>query len=284
MRYRPVLPAAAGFLAAVHVVGIGTGVPLLRQAEVAALLLLAAYALTARAPFPVWAVPLALTVLVIDAVATMPVAERQDRQMMKPGPVDATVEFVTGLRLSWAALVVVLVLMLTVRRREARPGRGVLVGAGLAVALVTGHTAVRLVGIHLTLREAERLGPGTAGPSGVDLARLVPAVLAPLALVVGALVLVALLAGHRRRLAAGGAALLALVALTQLDGVLGTVWLPLHTLERGYLFSFTFHSGGSFAAPGVAVAVAAELTAYLLLVVGLCASREQRAEAVGPVR
>ncbi|WP_196222457.1 hypothetical protein [Micromonospora sp. CP22] len=58
MRYRPILPAAAGALAAVHVLGILTGVPLLRQAEVAALLLLLAYALTARLPVrPAWRLP-----------------------------------------------------------------------------------------------------------------------------------------------------------------------------------------------------------------------------------
>ncbi|GIJ19605.1 hypothetical protein [Micromonospora lutea] len=267
MRYRPILPTAAGALAAVHVVGILTGVPLLRQAEVAALLLLVVYALTARPRSRPWVVPLALTVLVVDAFATMPPAGTGRLQVLRSGPADLTLGFLTGLRMSWAALAFVLVLLVAMRWREARPNRLVLTGATLAAALVAGYAVLRLVEVHLAVREAQRVHPGYGGPTGVE---VTAAVLAPLVVAFGTIVLAVLLAGCRRRLAASGAALLALVALSQLDAALAPLPLPSY-VDRGALFTSAFHANTSVPAPGPAVAAAIELAAYLLLVVGLCA-------------
>ncbi|GIJ08763.1 hypothetical protein ACFFMR_01610 [Micromonospora andamanensis] len=269
MRYRPILPAAAGALAVVHVAGILTAVSLLRQAELAALLLLSVYALTARPPARPWAVPVALTALVADAWATMP-AESADRgwQVLRPGAADPTLGFVTGLRLSWAALVFVLVLLLTVRWREARPSRPALAGTVLAAVLVTGYAAVRLVEIQRAVRDAQP-----------DLA-VTAAVLAPLTLALGALVLAALLTGRRQRLAAGGATLLALVALTYLDAALALTQLPSY-LERGTVFTAAFQGTERLPALGPAVVAAVELSAYLLLVVGVSA---RQAVPAGPGR
>ncbi|NGM12205.1 hypothetical protein ENC19_05665 [Verrucosispora sp. CWR15] len=278
MRYRPILPAAAGALAAAHVLGILTGVPLLRQAEVAALLLLAAYALTARSPDLPWALPVALTVLVVDAWITMP-AEPADRewQVLRPGAVDPTLGFVTGLRLSWAALFLVLILLLTGRWRDARPGRFALAGAVLAATLVVGYAAVRLVEIHFAVRATQSPGPGDTGPSGVA---TVGAMLAPLALAVGAVVLAALLAGRRHRIAAGGAVLLVLVAVTHLDAALASLSLP-SAAGPGVLLTAAFRANASLPASGPAVFAAVELAAYLLLVVGLLGRHSKRAEPVG---
>ncbi|MFF5215627.1 hypothetical protein [Micromonospora sp. NPDC000442] len=278
MRYRPILPAAAGALAAVHVLGILTGVPLLRQAEVAALLLLLAYALTVRPPGRPWAVPMALTVLVVEAWTTMP-ADPADRkwQVLRPGAVDPTLGFVTGLRLSWAPLVLVLILLWSTRWRDARPGRPALAGAVLAATLVAAYAVVQLVEIHLAVRAAQRLSPGSGGPSDVEVAA---AMLAPLALAFGALVLTALLTGRRHLLAAGGAVLLVLVALTHLDAALASLSLPPYT-ARGALLTAAFHANASLPAAGPAVLLAVELAAYLLLVVGLVARHEQRVEPAG---
>ncbi|MBQ1025946.1 hypothetical protein [Micromonospora sp. C95] len=277
MRYRPILPVLAGALAAVHVLGILTGVPLLRQAEVAALLLLTAYALTARRPGRSWALPVALTALVVEAWIMMP-ADPADRgwQVLRPGAVDPTLGFVTGLRLSWAALLLVLILLLTGLRRDARPGRFALAGAVLAATLVVGYAAVRLAEIHFAVSESGRSGPGDTSPSG---AAAVGAMLAPLALAVGALVLAVLLAGRRRRVAAGGAVLLALVALTHLDTALTALALPRYA-ERGVLLSAAFQANASLPASGPAVFAAVELAAYLLLVVGLVGRHPPRVEPV----
>ncbi|WBB88666.1 hypothetical protein [Verrucosispora sp. WMMC514] len=277
MRYRPILPVAAGALAAVHVLNILTGVPLLRQAEVAALLLLAAYALTARPPDLPWALPVAFAVPVVDAWITMP-AEPADRgwQVLRTDAVDPTLGFVTGLRLSWAALLLVLILLLTGRWRDARPGRSALTGAVLAATLVVGYAAVRLAEIHFAVRATQRASPGDTGPSAVA---TVGAVLAPLVLAVGALVLAALLAGRRHRIAASGAVLLVLVAVTHLDVALDALSLP-SAAGQGVLLTAVYQANASLPASGPAVLAAVEVAAYLLLVVGLVGRHPGRAEPV----
>ncbi|RKN46315.1 hypothetical protein [Micromonospora endolithica] len=57
MRLRPLLLAAAAGLAAAHVLGILAGDPLLRYAEILALLLLLGHALLGELPAPRWVVP-----------------------------------------------------------------------------------------------------------------------------------------------------------------------------------------------------------------------------------
>ncbi|GIJ77382.1 hypothetical protein SAMN05443287_105264 [Micromonospora phaseoli] len=276
MRYRPILPAAAGTLAVVHVVGILTGLPLLREAEVAALLLLSAYALTARPSPRPWGVPVALAVLVVDAWITMQADPAvRSWQVLRPGSVDLTTGFATGLRLTWACLVLVLVLVVTERRHAARPGLRVIGGAVLAAVLVSGYAVARLLDVHLAAWEPS--GADSGGPSWMEtIAAAGLAVLAPLALAFGAIVLAALLAGGGRRFAAGGAALLALVALPHLDAALAP--LPLPYAERGTPFTAAFQATALLPAPGPAAVTAVELAALLLLVVGLCARHAERAE------
>ncbi|MTK01332.1 hypothetical protein [Micromonospora sp. CP22] len=101
--------------------------------------------------------------------------------------------------------------------------------------------------------------------------------LVPLALAFGSLVLTALLAEHRHRLAAGAAVLLVPVALTYLDIALESLTLPPYA-GRGVLVTAASHAAASLPAVGPAVLAGAELVAYLLLVVGLVGRYPQRAE------
>ncbi|MBQ1053009.1 hypothetical protein KBX50_31735 [Micromonospora sp. C51] len=313
MRYRAILPTAAGILATVHVLGTFTGVALLRQAEVLALLLLAAYALTglraglgpemsagtpdnpalpgespmpsAASGMPVshWGVPVALTALVVDAWITMPTAGPGHWAFIEAGRPDPTQEVIAALVANWAALAFVMALVLTVwlgPGRAVRLGRPVRVAAVLAGVLVTGYAAAHLIGTHLELAEARRQRPGLGDDSGEQIVATGTAALVPLALALGAIVLVVLLHAQRRRLATSGAVLLVLLALTRIDVVFDSLPLPLHLMGRGSLFTAASQPAPGLAAPEPAVVVALELAAYLLLVVGLRARRPQRA---GPV-
>ncbi|MFY1574457.1 hypothetical protein ACN26Z_06165 [Verrucosispora sp. WMMD703] len=313
MRYRAILPTAAGILATVHVLGTLTGVALLRQAEVLALLLLAAYALTGlraglgpemsadapdnpalpgESPMPSAAfgmpvshfgVAVALAALVVDAWITMPTAGPGHWAFMEAGRPDPFQEVIAALVANWAALAFVMVLVLTVLlgpNRPVRLGRPVRVAAVLAGVLVTGYAAARLIGVHLELAAARRQRPGLGDDSGERIVATGVAALVPLALALGAIVLVVLLHAQRRRLATSGAVLLVLIALTRIDVVCDSLPLPLHLLGRGSLFTAASQAAPGLDAPGPAVVVALELAAYLLLVVGLRARRPQRA---GPV-
>ncbi|WBB56513.1 hypothetical protein [Verrucosispora sp. WMMD573] len=313
MRYRAILPTAAGILAAVHVLGTVTGVALLRQAEVLALLLLAAYALTGlragldpemsagapdspalpgKSPMPSaasrmrvshWGMPVALAALVVDAWIAMPTAGPGHWAFMVAGRPDPTEEVIAALVANWAALVFVVVLALTVRLGSNRPvrlGRPVRVAAVLAGVLVTGYATARLIGAHLELAEARRQRPGLGDDSGEQIVATGVAASLPLALALGAIVLVVLLYEQRRRLATSGAVLLVLVALTRIDVVYGALPVPLDLMSRGSLFTAAADPAPGLAAPRPAALVALELAAYLLLVLGLRARRPQRA---GPV-
>ncbi|GIJ28630.1 hypothetical protein Vqi01_37920 [Micromonospora qiuiae] len=274
MRFRSLLLSAAGTLAAAHVVGVLTDAPILRQAEVAALVLLLAYALLAGPPSPRWAVPVALAVLVVDAVRTMPPdpAPGYHWQVFRYEPLDLSGEFRAGLELTWAALVFVLVLALMAWRCAGRtsaaanaggPSRRVQVGAVLAGGLVVSYAAIRLLHRH---RNARPSWAGGLSDTELDAAVLVP----PLALVLGAIALAAMLIGQGRRLAACGAGLLALAAMFHLDAAmaLGPRWLSSYPADPGVVFTEVFVFTPTLATVP-ALTSAAELAGYLLVVAGL---------------
>ncbi len=156
MRLRPLLLSAAGAVAAAHVGGVLMAAPILRQAEVLALVLLLAYALLAGLPSPRWAMPVALAALVVDAVRTMPPdpADRRFWYVIRPGPPsDLTGELHEGLDLAWAALLVVLVLTLVAGRHAGRPSRRVLVGTALVAATVVGYVLLGMAEVHFATRD-----------------------------------------------------------------------------------------------------------------------------------
>ncbi|NLU79351.1 hypothetical protein HCA58_13360 [Micromonospora sp. HNM0581] len=297
MRYRTMLPAAAGILAVVHVVGIFVDEPLLPQAEMLALLLLAAYALSAgytpvipappavsstpdlAVPVVRWVVPVALTTLMVDAWHSMPIADARRLAFLAVDPPDPALVVTAEVRENWAGMVFVSMLALTARLGGGRPGRPATVGMVLAAVLVTGYAFVRSVAEYTEVWELRRQHPGVDGDSLARIAATGVAGLLPLALALGAIVLVALLLAHRLRLAAGGAVLLVLVALIRVDAVIGSPPQPPHLIDRGGVFTAATQTVPGFAAHGPAMVAALELAAYLLLVVGLYAGRTGRSPA-----
>ncbi|PZF93254.1 hypothetical protein C1I93_18130 [Micromonospora endophytica] len=273
------LLVAAGALGVAHVVGVLTDAPILRQAEVFALALLLAYALFAGLPSPRWAVPAGLAVLIFDAVRTMP-SGRVDYgwQVFRYEPLELSGRLRDGLELTWAALVVVLVLALVARRHAGRPSRWALVGAVLTGGLVLGYLAVRVA--H-GLRKARPAWAGDGGRS--DSIEFVTAALTPpLVLALGAIALATMLVGQGRRLAACGAGLLALAAMFHLDTAmaLGPQRLSAYPVDPGVVFTQVFTFTPTLAtAP--ALTSAAELAGCLLLVVGLCGGRPERTGSAG---
>ncbi len=107
--------------------------------------------------------------------------------------------------------------------------------------------------------------------------------LAPLALTLGTIVLAALLVGRGRRLAAGGAGLLAFAALFHLDMALASHTPSSYWGQPGSLFSGAF-TGTPSLATVPALTSAAELAGYLLLVAGLRVAAVERAQPGGPNR
>ncbi|MFD4208013.1 hypothetical protein ACFWRG_18730 [Micromonospora tulbaghiae] len=121
------------------------------------------------------------------------------------------------------------------------------------------------------------------GGPGYDQAEVVPAlvlaVLPPLALALAALVLAVLLAGRGRRLAATGAALLAVLALPLLDAGIEALRLP-DSADTALFAWYAITPTAAVPQPMAALTVAVELTAYLLLVTGL--TRSHRAAVPAP--
>ncbi|SCL23534.1 hypothetical protein GA0074692_1598 [Micromonospora pallida] len=285
---KPLLTAAAT-CAALHAVGILVAEPVWRYAEVLSLGLLLAYAVVSGLPTPRWAVPTALTLLLVDAFLTLPAdptADRSDWQFLAPGPtgVDTWSGFASGLTLCWAPLTAVAVLLLAWRhvgwhRRTAAV-------AAVVAALVTGYAIVRVVDVWLVARSESR--PSAFGVDAADPVIAVPlAVLPPLALGLSALALATVLAGHGRWLASAGAMVLVLVALPHLDASIGAVPRPLYAGEAFVEFAWqTIPPSRSMPQPVPALTAAVELTSYLLLVAGLTGfrrpARTVAAEAAGP--
>ncbi|MFF0718515.1 hypothetical protein [Micromonospora sp. NPDC003816] len=275
MRPRWILPAGAAVLVVLHVLGLLAAVPIFRPAELVALSVLAVYALLVGAPEPRWAVPLALVAPVVDAYRTMPADPSDGRQwqVFRPGPLDLDVAFDTGLRATWAPLVVVLVLTLVALWGHERPVRRVVAGAAVAAVLVTGYVVVLVVRVHLAGRDAESRRAGDDGWAGTEIS----AASAPFLLALAAIGLAALLLGRGRsspagwagrRLAVAGAVLLVPAALLHLDAALGMLPLPYPSGE-GIFLTAGITTGPTLSAPVSALTAAVELTAYLLLAAGL---------------
>ncbi|WP_244933145.1 hypothetical protein [Micromonospora tulbaghiae] len=249
--------------------------PVWRYAEVMAIGLLLAYAVVSGLPAPRWAVPAALAVLLVDAVRTMPAdpgTEGYGWQVLKPAAdIDTLSGFQSGIAACWAPLTAAAVLLVVWHRGGWR--RRTAAAAAVAAVLVTGYAIVRIVDIWLAIGADQRQYP--TGPDSTDSVIAVSlAVLPPLALGLAALALAAALAGHHRRLASTGAALLAVAALPHLDASISAVPLPLHAGDRTALFAWqTITPTLSMPQPVPALTTLMELTAYLLLVMSLTGSR-----------
>lgn len=289
MRSRSLLLCAAGVLSVVHVVGVLTNEPILRQAEVAALLLLLAYALLAGRLSPRWALPAALAVLVVGASRTMPADPADGRRWQmfwSTAPPDVTVGLRTGLQPTWAALVAVLLLLLMVARWPGRrPSRPILVGLALVAVTVTGYAVLGLVEVRRAASDVAAWRPDDHGWQSDSTLVAAVAILPPLALVLGVLVLAAMLIARGRRLAAGGAGLLAVAALLHLDVALAAHTSLPYSASRGVLFTDAFVVTGSTDAFTLAtvpaLTIVAELAGYLLLVVGLSGGGPARTRPAG---
>ncbi|MFF0878400.1 hypothetical protein [Micromonospora aurantiaca (nom. illeg.)] len=281
MRRAPLLLILAAVSAVAHVVGVLVAAPLWRGAEVLSLALLLAYAVAAGLPAPRWAVPAALVPLIVDAVRTMPTEPGAgDFGWTVDGSgdsaVDRTAGFDAALAGSWAALVAVAVLLLAYRGRGRRRH---LIAAAVAAAPVVGYAAVRVadIGVAAGTRVVETRSRTTLtrvdGPGYHDQADVVPAlvlaVLPPLALALAALALAALLAGRGRRLAATGAALLAVLALPLLDAAIEAVRLPVSADGTALFAWYAITPTTAMPQPMTALTAVVELAAYLLLVAGL---------------
>ncbi|MGV9370508.1 hypothetical protein [Micromonospora tulbaghiae] len=286
MRRAPLLLILAAVSAVAHVVGVLVAAPLWRGAEVLSLALLLGYAVAAGLPAPRWAVPAALVPLVVDAVRTMPAepGAGDAAWLVYGGPgsgFDVTAGFDAAFAGSWAALVAVAVLLVAFRGRGRRRH---LIAAAVAAAPVVGYAAVRVADVGSAVAASTRVVEVRTettltrvdGP-GYDQADVVPAlvlaVLPPLALALAALALAALLAGRGRRLAATGAALLAVLALPLLDAALAAVPHPLDADGTALFAWYAITPTAAMPQPVAALTAAVELTAYLLLVAGLTRSR-----------
>ncbi|MFC0099812.1 hypothetical protein ACFFKH_20105 [Micromonospora marina] len=282
MRRAPLLLILAAVSAVAHVVGVLVAAPLWRGAEVLSLALLLAYAVAAGLPAPRWAVPVGFVPLIVDAVRTMPAepgAGDFGWMMDASGDsaFDRTAGFDAALDGSWATLAAVAVLLVAFRGRGRRRH---LIAAAVAAAPVVGYAAVRVTDIGTAVAASTRVvevRTGTTltrvGGPGYDQADVVPAlvlaVLPPLALALAALALAVLLAGRGRRLAATGAALLAVLALPLLDAGIGAVPLP-YSVDSTALFAwYAVTPTRMLPQPVPALTAVVELAAYLLLVAGL---------------
>ncbi|MEU8316365.1 hypothetical protein [Micromonospora sp. NPDC048887] len=290
MRRARLLLILAAVCAVAHAVGVLTAAPLWRGAEVLSLALLLAYAVAAGLPAPRWAVPVALAPLIVDAVRTMPAEPGAgDTGWIVYGGdrvFDSTAGFDATFAGSWAALVATAVLLVAFRGRGRRRH---LIAAVVAAVPVVGYAAVRVADIGVAVAAVETRSRSTLtrveGP-GNDQADVVPAlllaVLPPLALALAALGLAVLLAGRGRRLAATGAALLAVLALPLLDSGIEALRLP-GSADGTALFAwYAITPTRTLPQPVPALVAVVELAAYLLLVAGLTGA--DRAAPAVPAR
>ncbi|MFE9192955.1 hypothetical protein ACFYL6_25475 [Micromonospora sp. NPDC007208] len=270
VRPRLILLTVAVSCAAFHVAGVLTARPIWRYAEVLSIGLLLTYAMLSRSPSSRWALWAALTVALVDTVRTMPAAQDHDgygvMMLVPDSGLDTPSAFESGLSLCWPSLTAVLVLLVAWRRGGWR--RSAAAPAVVGGALITGYAVVRVVGT------SRALAAQPPHATGVDVAETMvavsTAVLPPLVLGFAALALTAVLAGHGRRLASIGAALLALMALPLMDACIAAVPMPLFAVSDYAMFAWDAITPTlSVPQPMSALTAAVELTAYLLLVVGL---------------
>ncbi|RQW99426.1 hypothetical protein DLJ59_24600 [Micromonospora inaquosa] len=280
MRYAPLLLAGAAACALAHVVGILTGHPIWRYAEVWSVGLLLAFAVVAGLPAPRWAVPAAVTALLVDSVRSIPIdANTAGWQVFEPGDgVDTLSGFNAGLSLCASSLAAVTVLLVVWRRVSL--GCTTAVVALVATSLF-GYSVVRAVDIWLAVpTEQGQYLTGTGQAETVIAVSL--AALPPLALGFTALALAAALAERGRRLASSGAVLLALITVPLVEASIGAVPLPFEAGHRTAFFAWQV-AGPRFYMPHLvsAMTTAAQLTAYMLIVVGLI-GRYHRAHDAPP--
>ncbi|MFG1919020.1 hypothetical protein [Micromonospora sp. NPDC048898] len=281
MRPRLFLLSAAAVCAAVHVAGVLTARPIWRYAEVLSIGLLLAHAMVSRSPVSRWALGVSLAVLLVDAVRTMPTARDSAGygvQVFVPGPAPETPSaFESGLALCWPSFTAVVLLLVAWRRGGWR--RRTAVPAVVGAALITGYAAVRVVA---TWRTAAAEPPRATRTDVADLTTAVStAVLPPLVLGIAALALASALLGHGRRLASTGAALLALTALPLMDSCIAAVPMPLYLWSDNAGFVWDAITPTlALPQPMPALTAMAELTAYLLLVVGLTQPTGERHRTV----
>ncbi|PTA46176.1 hypothetical protein [Micromonospora sp. RP3T] len=282
MRRGPLLLTGAVVCAALHAVGVLAAHPVWRGAEVLSLALLLAYALARGRPALRWPVPVALAVLLVDAVRTMPGApgtrEFGWTAYGRIEHVDVTAGIEAGLTACGAALAAVALLLAGWRGRVTR---GPVVLAALGAAPIVGYALIRVVDLRRDLLAEDLSRPG--GPDVADaVGALILAVLPALALALAALALAVLLVGRGRRLAAAGAVLLSVTALPLIDTSIDAVRLPVSTFtEAGVLYAVT--PTATLPQPVPALAVLVELTAYLLLVAGLAGAGRGAPAAPAPV-
>ncbi|MEV1156278.1 hypothetical protein AB0J27_12865 [Micromonospora chokoriensis] len=264
-----------------HVVGILTGHQVWPYAEVLSVGLLLAFAVVAGLPAPRWAVPAAVTALLVDSVRSIPIdANAAGWRVLEPGGgVDILSGFKTGLSLCASSLTAVTVL-LVVWGRGAPRGRTPAVAALLAASLL-GYAGVRAVDIWLAVRAEQ--GQHSTGTSPAEtLIAVGLAALPPLALGFTALALAVALAGRGRRLSSSGAVLLVLITVPLVEASIEAVPLPFNAGHRTALLAW------HVAVPRLpvphlitAMTTAAQLAAYTLIIVGL-SSRYHRAHDASP--
>ncbi|HLL69192.1 MAG TPA: hypothetical protein VK453_26290 [Micromonosporaceae bacterium] len=276
MRSRRLLLAAAAACAAAHTVGTLFAHPVWRYAEVCSLALLLVCAAVSRPPAVSWAVPAALSLLLVNAVRTIPADPAtagygwQVHTFRAGDEIDTTSGFEAGLTACWASLTAVALLLGAWRRGGWRgPTRA---GGVVLASLVTGYAVVRIIDVCLALRAESEWYANAIDPADA-VSAVILAVLPALALALTALALATALAGHGRRLASIGAVLLAVASLPLLDGSISAVLLPFG--DRTALFTWDAITPTlSMPQPVAALTVALELTAYLLLAAGLTAVRD----------
>lgn len=227
-----VLLGVAAFLAFLHVTGELLGGPVLRWAEVLALLAVLAAAVLRGLPRPRWVLPVALAVLVADAVRTLP-APADTAQYLAPSDFEWALPSVVAFGATWATLAFALLLIPLAR---AWPSRWTAVPAVAVIA-------------YLVARPGGLTSGGTVLPVLLSLVALG---------VAGALYA----SGHR--LAATGAALSALCGLLILERTRHLLPAPPDT---AFLTVGVLLDGGTYPLPALIAAL--QLTAVMLVVTGL---------------
>jgi hypothetical protein len=279
VRPGPIFLATAALFAVTHAAGVLFATPVWRFAELASLGALLAYAVLRGLPEPRWALPAALAALFVDAVRTLPPvpsASEFSWQILTPAEGIEMTSGVEAAFAAWWAPLVAVVLLLIAWHQGHLPSRVATTVAAVAAVLITGYAAIRVIGIGLAVR-----GSHTPHPGRVDAAETMTAatlaVLPAVALGLAAVALTAVLARTRRRLAAAGASLLAVVALPHIDSGIEAAALPYSaSIYTGLFGTDLLTPTLVMPQPLSAMTTALEMAAFLLLVAGNAGPRLQR--------